>query len=229
MVLCHFGFPLGTRTQTDDDEEEDGATALNSQDNFTVPRLTDAMLLQDVGRQKPRRRVSDPVCGGGGGGGDGALGPVPPAGRLKNRDFPLSARRRRSGSAPERRVNCVLVGDGAVGKTSLVVSYTTNGYPTEYVPTAFDNFTGNNLLYYYLCIAEFDLYAQVLRTDFTHNNNNNFSAVCLLSVSLDSHSDGGGGREAGEAAALRHGRTGELIATHQTGARVSELEIYKTK
>uniref|UniRef100_A0A8C5DEP6 Rho-related GTP-binding protein RhoU-like n=1 Tax=Gouania willdenowi TaxID=441366 RepID=A0A8C5DEP6_GOUWI len=38
-------------------------------------------------------------------------------------------------------VNCVLVGDGAVGKSSLVVSYTTNGYPAEYVPTAFDNFT----------------------------------------------------------------------------------------
>ncbi|XP_063296380.1 rho-related GTP-binding protein RhoV [Pelobates fuscus] len=41
----------------------------------------------------------------------------------------------------ELGIKCVLVGDGAVGKTSLVVSYTVNGYPTEYQPTALDTFS----------------------------------------------------------------------------------------
>ncbi|XP_032083851.1 LOW QUALITY PROTEIN: rho-related GTP-binding protein RhoU-like [Thamnophis elegans] len=47
------------------------------------------------------------------------------------------ARRRR----PLRALECVLLGDGAVGKTSLALSYSTNGFPTRYVPTALDRFS----------------------------------------------------------------------------------------
>lgn len=38
------------------------------------------------------------------------------------------------------KIKCVFLGDGAVGKTSLIISYTTNGYPSEYVPTAIDTY-----------------------------------------------------------------------------------------
>ncbi|XP_051790322.1 ras homolog family member Ub [Erpetoichthys calabaricus] len=54
---------------------------------------------------------------------------------------PHKPKEKRSWEGQERNLKCVLLGDGAVGKTSLVVSYTTNGYPTKYVPTAFDDFS----------------------------------------------------------------------------------------
>jgi len=43
-------------------------------------------------------------------------------------------------------VKCVLVGDGAVGKTSLLVSYAASECPptSHYVPTTFDNYAGQH-------------------------------------------------------------------------------------
>lgn len=55
-------------------------------------------------------------------------------------------------------LKCILLGDSGVGKTSLVVSYTANGYPSQHRPSALDTYcvevcANNRPVYLQICDA----------------------------------------------------------------------------
>ena len=60
-----------------------------------------------------------------------------------------------------KNIKCVLLGDGGVGKSKSLISYTTNSFSEDYVPTVFDNYSATVMVNNEpICLTLFDCAGQ---------------------------------------------------------------------
>eukprot|EP01104_Vermistella_antarctica_P000503 TRINITY_DN10664_c0_g1_i1.p1 TRINITY_DN10664_c0_g1~~TRINITY_DN10664_c0_g1_i1.p1 ORF type:complete len:287 (+),score=107.73 TRINITY_DN10664_c0_g1_i1:322-1182(+) len=88
-----------------------------------------------------------------------------------------------------RAIKCGIIGDGTVGKTTLLVSYTVQAFLDDYVPTLFDNFSAiENVDGQLVNMILWDTAGQ---EDYTHlrttcYQNTDIFLLCFSTVHLDS-------------------------------------------
>ena len=56
-------------------------------------------------------------------------------------------------------IKSVVLGDDHVGKTSMLMSYATNRFPSQHVPTVFDNYAGKILISVFIASRGFFFHA----------------------------------------------------------------------